>query len=59
MAWTYLFGAVSFELFGQRHNVITDEGRRRDVCGKETLVIMTIIIRCWKRSSAGTHTGRS
>ena len=27
MAWTYLFGAVSFELFGQRHNVITDDGR--------------------------------
>lgn len=27
MAWTYLFGAVSFELFGHRHNVITDEGR--------------------------------
>jgi hypothetical protein len=24
MAWTYLFGAVSFELFGHRHNVITD-----------------------------------
>ncbi len=26
MAWTYLFGAVSFELFGQRHNVV-EEGR--------------------------------
>lgn len=25
MAWTYLFGAVSFDLFGHRHNVITDE----------------------------------
>lgn len=24
MAWTYLFGAVSFELFGHRHNVIAD-----------------------------------
>ncbi len=24
MAWTYLFGAVSFELFGQRHNVIEE-----------------------------------
>ncbi|WP_407344929.1 TetR/AcrR family transcriptional regulator [Pengzhenrongella phosphoraccumulans] len=24
MAWTYLFGAVSFELFGHRHNVIGD-----------------------------------
>ena len=22
MAWTYLFGAVSFELFGHRHNVV-------------------------------------
>jgi hypothetical protein len=24
MAWTYLFGAVSFELFGQRANVVDD-----------------------------------
>ena len=24
MAWTYLFGAVSFELFGQRHNAVAD-----------------------------------
>lgn len=27
MAWTYLFGAVSFDLFGHRHNVLTDERR--------------------------------
>jgi len=27
MAWTYLFGAVSFELFGQRHNVIAEDHR--------------------------------
>ena len=27
MAWTYLFGAVSFELFGQRTNVIAEAGR--------------------------------
>ncbi len=25
MAWTYLFGAVSFDLFGHRHNVVADE----------------------------------
>jgi AcrR family transcriptional regulator len=25
MAWTYLFGAVSFDLFGHRHNVLADE----------------------------------
>ncbi|SDS51250.1 regulatory protein, tetR family [Friedmanniella luteola] len=25
MAWTYLFGAVSFELFGQRHQVIAED----------------------------------
>lgn len=25
MAWTYLFGAVSFEVFGHRHNVVVDE----------------------------------
>lgn len=24
MAWTYLFGALSFEIFGHRHNVIAD-----------------------------------
>ena len=24
MAWTYLFGAISFELFGHRHNVVAD-----------------------------------
>ena len=26
MAWTHLFGAVSFELFGQRHRVVSDDG---------------------------------
>ncbi len=25
MAWTYLFGALSFEVFGHRHNVIADD----------------------------------
>jgi AcrR family transcriptional regulator len=25
MAWTYLFGAVSFEVFGHRHNVIEND----------------------------------
>lgn len=25
MAWVYIFGAVSFDLFGHRHNVILDE----------------------------------
>ena len=25
MAWTYLFGAVSFEVFGHRHNVIAND----------------------------------
>ena len=24
MAWTYLFGALSFEVFGHRHNVVVD-----------------------------------
>lgn len=28
MVWTYLFGAVSFELFGHRHGVVDDGGRR-------------------------------
>ena len=26
MGWTYLFGAVSFEVFGHRHNVVADPG---------------------------------
>lgn len=25
MAWTYLFGAVSFEIFGHRHQILSDE----------------------------------
>jgi hypothetical protein len=25
MAWTYLIGAVTTELYGQRHRVITDD----------------------------------
>ena len=24
MAWTYLFGAISFEVFGHRHDIITE-----------------------------------
>lgn len=30
MAWTYLFGAVSFELFGHRHNVVFDTPELRE-----------------------------
>jgi hypothetical protein len=30
MMWAALFGAVSFELFGQFHNVVTDEPDERD-----------------------------
>lgn len=25
MAWTHLFGSISFELFGHHHNVIDDQ----------------------------------
>lgn len=32
--------------------------RRRDVCGKETLVIMTIIIRCYWEEVIGWHAHR-
>jgi AcrR family transcriptional regulator len=35
MAWTYLFGAVSFELFGQRHQVI-EESRADDFFAEES-----------------------
>lgn len=35
MAWTYLFGAVSFELFGQRHQVI-EEDRADDFFAEES-----------------------
>ena len=27
IAWTHLFGAISFELFGHRHNVVADDER--------------------------------
>jgi AcrR family transcriptional regulator len=30
MAWTYLFGAISFELFGHRHNVVADAAGLRE-----------------------------
>jgi hypothetical protein len=30
MVWTNLFGAVSFELFGQLHNVVGEESGDRD-----------------------------
>ncbi|HET9656938.1 MAG TPA: TetR/AcrR family transcriptional regulator [Kineosporiaceae bacterium] len=30
MAWTYLFGAVNFELFGHRHNVVADPAALRE-----------------------------
>jgi len=30
MAWTYLFGAISFELFGHRHNVVAASMAARD-----------------------------
>ena len=36
MAWTWLFGAVSFELFGQLNGAIADD-RRRDVFDAEVL----------------------
>jgi len=42
MAWTYLFGAVSFELFGQRHNVVTDT-RLDDFFAEETRRIGSLI----------------
>jgi hypothetical protein len=37
MAWTHLVGAVSFELFGQRHNVIADAASLRDAFFTEEL----------------------
>lgn len=37
MAWTYLFGAVSFELFGQRHNVVADDVALREAFFSEEL----------------------
>lgn len=30
MAWTYLFGAISFDLFGHRHNVVADGAQVRE-----------------------------
>lgn len=31
MAWTYLFGAISFDLFGHRHNVVAHQSALREV----------------------------
>lgn len=42
MAWTYVFGAVSFELFGHRHNVIADD--RRDVFFAEEVRRLALMI---------------
>lgn len=42
MAWTYLFGAMSFELFGRRHNVI-DEDRSDDFFAEETQRIANLL----------------
>jgi AcrR family transcriptional regulator len=42
MAWTYLFGAVSFELFGQRHNVIADD-HREEFFAEETRRIAQLL----------------
>jgi len=35
MAWTYLFGSISFERFGQRHNVVAED-RFDDFAAEET-----------------------
>ncbi len=42
MAWTSLFGAVSFELFGQRHNAVADD-RLDDFFTEETNRIARLI----------------
>ncbi len=42
MAWTYVFGAVSFELFGQRHDVIADD--RRDEFFDEELRRLAVLL---------------
>ena len=44
IAWTHLFGAVSFELFGHRHNVIADPaGLREAFFDEEIRRIYTLI----------------
>ena len=37
MAWTYLFGAVSFDLFGHRHNVVADPAGLREAFFEEEI----------------------
>lgn len=42
MAWTYVFGAISFELFGQRHQVIDEE--RADAFFAEECRRLTVLM---------------
>jgi AcrR family transcriptional regulator len=37
LAWTYLFGAISFDLFGHRHNVVADPAGLREAFFEEEL----------------------
>jgi AcrR family transcriptional regulator len=37
IAWTYLFGAVSFDLFGHRHNVVADSAGLREAFFEEEI----------------------
>lgn len=42
MAWTYLFGAISFEVFGHRHDVIADPAAFFDYEMREIAVSLNI-----------------
>jgi AcrR family transcriptional regulator len=44
MAWTYLFGAISFELFGHLHNVVADGAAARDTFFDAELVRIGVLL---------------
>jgi AcrR family transcriptional regulator len=44
IAWTYLFGAVSFDLFGHRHNVVADPAGLREAFFEEEIARIAILV---------------
>lgn len=44
IAWTYLFGAVSFELFGHRHNVVADPAGLREAFFDEEIARIAALV---------------
>jgi len=57
MAWTYLFGALSFEVFGHRHNVIEDHEAFFDHEVRRLAVMLELVGRRRARVETGQEAG--